>query len=126
MLNRGVLMTVIRASIPWLCPILFTYTTIITTYPVVCLQIKFGKGPSPLIVSYIILVHGDTLHISWNQYCRMGITYLSGFQGLGDLNIWVPLLCMPSQWAWTGNYKLETSTLNFICSLMTILRLFMQ
>ena len=29
---------------------------------------KFGQGPSPPIVPYRMIIHGDALHMSWNQY----------------------------------------------------------
>ena len=103
-----------RASMPWLWPMILTYTTILPTYPVVCLQRNFEQGTSPLIVPYKMLVHRDSLHVSWNQDSRMGTICLSGFQGQEDINIWDPLLCMSAQWAWSGLYKLATSALNFI------------
>ena len=126
MLNWGGLMTVIISSGPYLWPMLSTYTVILTTYPVVCLQRNFGQVTSPLIVPYIILINGDALHMIWNQYFRMGTRCLSGWKGIGELNIFEPLLYMTAHWAWSGTDKLATSALNFIWYLMTTLRLCMK
>ena len=122
----GGLMPLRRASGPWLRTIIFTYTTILLTSLVVFIQRKFVQGPSPLIVTYIMIIHGDALHMSWNQYCRIGTSYLSVCQGLGELNIWEPLLYMPAQLAWSVTYKLTTSPLNSIWCLMIILILCMR
>ena len=126
MMHCGVLMPVRRASGPWILTILCTYTTLIPTSPVVCVQRKFGQGPSPLIVPYIMLIHRDALHMSWNQDFRMVKSCQSGCQGLGEIIIWEPLLCITAQWDWSGTYKLATSDLIFIFYLVTILRLCMQ
>ena len=76
--------------------------------------------------AYIIITHGDALHISWNQNFRMENICLSVCQGIGELNIWEILLCIPAQWACPGTYKMATSDLNLIWFLMTILRLCMH
>ena len=115
-----------RASGPWLWPMMFTYTAILPTYLVVCLQRKFRQGQSPLIVPYRIVIHGNALNMPCNQGCMMGTSCLIGFHGLGELIIWDLLNCIPSQWYWSGSYKLATSSLNFIWCLMTILRLCIQ
>ena len=120
------LMPVRRASGPCLWPIVFTYKTILPTYPVVCIHRNFGQGPSPLMFPYIILTHWDALNMSWNQDWIIVTSCLSEYQGLGYLNIWEPLLFMPEKWAWSGTHKLKTSALNFILYLMTILRLYMK
>ena len=116
-------MQVIRSYGPLLCPMLFTYTTILPTYPVVYLQRNFLQGPIPPIVTYIIITHEDALYMSWNQYFMMVTSFVSGCQGILDLNTWEPPLYMSEQWAWSGTYKLETSALNFIWFLMNILML---
>ena len=51
-------------------------------------------------------MHGDALYMSCNQYYRMGTIFLNLCQGLGEINIWDILLCMPAQWAWSGTHKL--------------------
>ena len=126
MLHWGGFISLRRASGPWLWNIMFTYITILPTYTVVCIQRKFVQVPSPLIVPYIILIHGDAMNMSCNQDCVMVTSFLSGWKGLGELNIWETLLCMPTQWAWSGTYKLATLSLNSIWYLMTILRPCMQ
>ena len=76
-----------RASGPWLYPTLLTYTTILPKYPVACLQRKFGQGPSPLISTHRMIIHGDAMNMYWDQGYRMGKFCLSGCKSLGDLNI---------------------------------------
>ena len=56
-------MTVRRAAVPWLWPMLFAYTTILPTYTVICLQRKFGQGPCTLIVAYRMITRGDALNM---------------------------------------------------------------
>ena len=126
MLHWGGLIPVIRAPVPWLWTMLFTYTTIIPTSPVVYPQRKFWQGPSPPIMTYRMLIHWDDLHMSWNKYFRMLKNGLSGCQGLVEINIWEPPLYMSEQWDWSGTYKLETSALSFIWFWVTILRLCIQ
>ena len=57
---------------------------------------------------------------------QYGTIFLSGCQGIGELNIWDPPLYMPVQWAWSGTYRLEISALSFIWCLVTILILCIQ
>ena len=64
--------------------------------------------------------------MSWNQDLMVGKSCLSVFQGLRELNIPEPLLCMLEHWVWSGTYKLSTSAFDLIWYLMTILRLYMQ
>ena len=55
-----------------------------------------------------------------------GKNFQSGCQGLGEINIWEPLLCITAQLDWSGTHKLATLALIFIRYLVTILRLCMQ
>ena len=114
------------SSCPWFWPILFTYTTILPTYPVVCLQMKFGQVPSPYIVPYIMIIHWDVLYKSLNQYCRMVKSCLSVFQGVREINILEPPLYIPTRWAWSVTYILATSDLSFIWCMMVSFLLCMQ
>ena len=115
-----------RSSVTCICPILFTYKTILLTSLVLCLQRKFEQGPSALTVTHRTLIHWDTLYMSCNQDSRMITSSLSGCQGIGELNIWEPLICITSQWAYSVTYKLATSALGLIWYLMTSLRICMQ
>ena len=119
-------MTVRRSYGPFICPMPFTCTTILPTYPVVFLLSNFGQVPSPPIVPYIMIIHWYALHMSWNQDFSMLKSFLSGFQGLVELNIWEPPLCVPSRWSWLVTYIMATSALSLLWCLMTISILFMQ
>ena len=82
---------------PMSMAIMFTYTTILPKYILACLQRKFGQGPIPLIFPYIIHIHGGALNMSWNQDFRMGKSCLGGCQGIGEINVWEHLFCIPEQ-----------------------------
>ena len=51
-------------------------------------------------------LHGDALHMSWNQDCMIITSCLRGCQGLGELNIWEPPLYIPEQWDASETYRL--------------------
>ena len=56
----------------------------------ICIQKKFGQGPSTPIVLYRMLTHGDALNMFCNQYCRILKSWLSRCQDVGELNICPP------------------------------------
>ena len=87
MMHLGGLIPVIRAYGTWLWPILFTYTTILPIYPVVCLQRNFVQSQILLVVPYRIIIYGYALNMSCNKYCRMVTSFLSGFQSLVQIDI---------------------------------------
>ena len=126
MLHWGGFMPVWISSVPWLCPMSFTYTTILPTYLVVFIQSNFVKVPIRNIIPYRMIIHGFALHMSCNQDCRMGTSWLSGCQGLGEINTLETLLYIPAHYDLSVTYRLVTSSLSFICCLMTILRVFIQ
>ena len=90
------------------------------------LQRNFVQGKILPIVTYKILAHGDSMHMSWNQDFRIRTSCLRVWNVLRDLNIWDPSLYITSHCAWSGTYRLETSALSFIWYLMTILILSLQ
>ena len=79
-------------SDPWLWSILFAYKTTLLTYPVVYIYRNYLQSPSPPVLLCRILIHGVSFHIPCNQYCKMGTSFPSGFQDIGELNIGEPPL----------------------------------